>query len=361
MTTKEEILKALETESVEDLGLKGTLRDITKEINLDDKGNLTLKVLLPKRGMEDILKIKLMNALGDFEDLASVKVEFFTPQAAQPQPQMQAPQIPTLGPGLPPKRKIPGVKRVLLVGSGKGGVGKSTVAANLAVALKGEGFKVGLLDADIYGPSVPTIMGLKNAVLTVNDKQQIVPAEKEGIKVLSIGLMLPSEDTPVIWRGALLMKAIQQFITEVAWGELDYLVVDLPPGTGDVQLTLAQNLVIDGSVVVTTPQDVALADVKKAVAMFEQLSVPVLGLVENMAYFVCPKCGEISEIFGPSKVENYASSKGLPILVRIPVEPSVSRASDEGKPVVAAYPESETAKAFRKLAKTIVKKLPVRN
>jgi len=356
MTTKEEILKALETESVKDLGIKGTLRDITKEVILDEKGNLTLKILLPKRGVEDILKIKLMNALGDFEDLHSVKVEFFTPQPTQGQP--PKPQIPTLGPGLPPKRKLPGIKRVILVGSGKGGVGKSTVATNLAVALKEEGYKVGLLDADIYGPSVPTLLGLKNTALTVNDKQRIVPAEREGLKVLSIGLMLPNEDTPVIWRGALLMKAVQQFLYEVDWGQLDYLVVDLPPGTGDVQLTLAQNLIIDGSIVVTTPQDVALSDVRKAVAMFEELGVPILGLVENMAYFVCPHCGKTSKIFGESKVKEYSKNKGLPILAEIPIEPVVSQASDEGKPVVTSFPESQTARAFRTLAKMVAEKLP---
>jgi len=357
MVTKEEILKALERENLKELGIEATLRDITKNIELDPNGNLVIHMLLPKRGIEDILKIKLTHALGDFEDLKSVKVKFYSPQpSGGPQ---NPPQIPTVGPGLPPKRRIAGVKRVILVGSGKGGVGKSTVAANLAVALKKEGYKVGLLDADIYGPSIPTILGLKNAVVTVGDNQRILPVEKNGLKVLSIGFMLPNEDTPVIWRGALLMKAISQFLFEVDWGELDYLVVDLPPGTGDVQLTLAQNLIIDGSIVVTTPQDVALADVKKAIAMFEELGVPILGLVENMAYFVCPKCGEKSFIFGKGRVEEYARQKGLKILAQIPVEPQVSTASDEGKPVVEAFEDSETARAFKKLAKEVATLVPV--
>lgn len=338
MVTKEEILRALEREDLKELQMEGSLRDITRDVEIDQNGNLVLHIFLPRRGVEDILKIKLMNALGDIEGLNSVKVRFYTAQAGQPQqpPQGGMPQIPTLGPGLPPKRKIPGIKRVILVGSGKGGVGKSTVAANLAVALKKAGYKVGLLDADIYGPSVPTILGLKNAVVSVNDNQKILPVEKNGLKVLSIGFMLPNEETPVIWRGALLMKAIQQFMFDVDWGELDYLVVDLPPGTGDVQLTLAQNLILDGAIVVTTPQDVALADVKKAVAMFEELGVPVLGLVENMAYFVCPNCGERSYIFGKGRVEEYAKRKGLEILAQIPTEPSVSEASDRGEPVVEA-------------------------
>lgn len=357
MVTKEEILKALEKEDLKDLGVDYTLKDITKEVELDEKGNLVLHILLPKKGIEDFLKIKLTHALGDLEELNSVKVKFYSPQPEGGQKQM--PQIPTLGPGLPPKRKIAGVKRIVLVGSGKGGVGKSTVAVNLAVALKKEGFKVGLLDADIYGPSIPTILGLKNAVVTVSDDQRILPVEKNGLKVLSIGFMLPSEETPVIWRGALLMKAISQFLFEVDWGELDYLVIDLPPGTGDVQLTLAQNLVIDGAIAVTTPQDVALADVKKAIAMFEELSIPLLGLVENMAFFVCPKCGEKSFIFGQGRVEEYAKQKGLKVLAQIPVEPQVSLASDEGKPVVEAFEDSETAKAFKKLAKEISAVLPV--
>ena len=357
MVTKEEILQALEKEDLKELHMEGSLRDITREVEIDQNGNLVLHILLPRRGVEDILKIKLMNALGDIEGLNSVKVKFYSPQPQQPQGGM--PQIPTLGPGLPSKRKIPGVKRIILVGSGKGGVGKSTVAANLAVALKKAGYRVGLLDADIYGPSVPTILGLKNAVVSVSDDQRILPVEKNGLKVLSIGFMLPNEETPVIWRGALLMKAIQQFMFEVDWGELDYLVVDLPPGTGDVQLTLAQNLILDGAIVVTTPQDVALADVKKAVAMFEELGVPVLGLVENMAYFVCPNCGEKSYIFGKGRVEEYAKQKGLEILAQIPTEPAVSEASDKGEPVVEAYPESLTAKAFEELAQKVVKKVPV--
>ena len=357
----------MEKEDLKELHMEGTLKDITRDVEIDQKGNLVLHIFLPRRGVEDILKIKLMNALGDIEGLNSVKVKFYAPQPQQPQqpPQPQPPQgggmpqIPTLGPGLPPKRKLPGVKRIILVGSGKGGVGKSTVAANLAVALKKQGYKVGLLDADIYGPSVPTILGLKNAVVSVGDNRRILPVEKDGLKVLSIGFMLPNEETPVIWRGALLMKAIQQFLFEVDWGDLDYLVVDLPPGTGDVQLTLAQNLVIDGALVVTTPQDVALADVKKAVAMFEELGVPILGLVENMAYYICPKCGEKGYIFGKGRVENYASQKGLEILAKIPVEPIVSEASDKGIPVVEAFPETETAKAFNELAQKVVQKVPV--
>jgi len=350
---KERILKALSQEDLKkELGQDIKISDLVKDIVMDENNNVVLKLLLPKPGLEDILKLKIFHALGDFEDINSVRLEFINPQQP-PRQQTPPPQIPTIGGGLPQKRRIPGIKRVILVGSGKGGVGKSTVAANLAVALAKEGYKVGLLDADVYGPSVPTIMGLKNAVVTVGENQRIIPVEREGIKVLSIGLMLPNEDTPVIWRGPLLMKAIQQFLFEVDWGNLDYLVIDLPPGTGDVQLTLAQNILVDGAIVVTTPQDVALADVRKAVSMFRELGIPVLGLVENMAYFVCPHCGEKSYIFGKGRVEEYAKSKGLEILTKIPIEPVVSEASDKGEPVVISHPESLTAKAFRDLAKKV--------
>ena len=358
MVKKEDILKALEREDLKELKMEGTLRDLTRDVEIDEKGNLVLHIFLPRKGVEDILKIKLLNALNDLEGLESVKVKFYNPQQG-PQTHKQVPQIPTFGSGLPQKSKIPGVKRVILVGSGKGGVGKSTVAANLAYSLQKRGYKVGLLDADIYGPSAPTVLGLKNAVVTVNDKQKIVPVDRKGLKVLSIGLMLPSEETPVIWRGALLMKAIQQFIYDVDWGELDYLIVDLPPGTGDVQLTLAQNILIDGAIVVTTPQDVALADVKKAVSMFQELGIPVMGIVENMAYYVCPRCGEIGYIFGKGRVENYAKEKGLEILTRIPLESGVSEASDRGLAVEEAYPESLTAKAFKDLAEKVNLLLPV--
>jgi len=359
--SKEQILTALEREDLKDLGSDLTLRDITKDVLIDEKGNVTLRIVVPRRGIEDILKIKLYNALGDLEGLETVRVEFIVPQPQQAPTQPPKPQLPTMGPGLPSKRKLSGVKRVILVGSGKGGVGKSTVAANLAVALKELGYRVGLLDADIYGPSIPTILGLKNAVVTVNDNKMIVPVEREGMKVLSIGMMLPSEETPVIWRGALLMKAVQQFLFEVDWGELDYLVVDLPPGTGDVQLTIAQNIIVDGSIVVSTPQDVALADVKKAVAMFQELGIPITGLVENMAYFVCPHCGKRSDIFGGSdRLEKYASEKGFEILAKVPIEPIVSELSDKGKPVVVAAPESETAKAFKEMARKVSEKLPVK-
>ncbi|MGC8650533.1 MAG: Mrp/NBP35 family ATP-binding protein [Hydrogenobaculum sp.] len=251
------------------------------------------------------------------------------------------------------KRSIKGVKRIIPVASGKGGVGKSTVATNLAMALSKLGRSVGLLDADIYGPSVPTMLGTKGARLTANVFNKIIPIEKYGVKMISMGFLLPSEDTPVIWRGPILMQALNQFLFDVDWGPLDYLILDLPPGTGDVQLSLAQNTAIDGAVVVTTPQDVALVDVKKAVSMFREVNIPILGVVENMAYFVCPETGKEYRIFGESKVPQFVQTYNLKLLGSIPIEPDVTKYADEGMPIVEASPESRTAKAFMGIAKIV--------
>ncbi len=251
------------------------------------------------------------------------------------------------------KRSVPGVKRIILVGSGKGGVGKSTVSANLALALSKLDSNVGLLDADIYGPSIPKIMGVEGGRLQVSDKNKIIPLKQYDISLVSMGFLLPSEDVPVIWRGPMLMKALTQMLFDVDWNNLDYLVIDLPPGTGDVQLTLAQTIKIDGAVVVTTPQDVALADVRKATAMFQKVEIPILGVIENMAYFICPDSGEKFYIFGKGKTAEFASAYNIKILGSIPLDPKVAELSDSGKPVVIENPESEVAKAFISIAKVI--------
>ncbi len=251
------------------------------------------------------------------------------------------------------KRSVPGVKRIILVGSGKGGVGKSTVSANIALALSKLNGKVGLLDADIYGPSIPKIMGVEGSRLQVSEKNKIIPISKYNISLVSMGFLLPSEDVPVIWRGPMLMKALTQMLFDVDWNDLDYLVIDLPPGTGDVQLTLAQTIKINGAVVVTTPQDVALADVRKATAMFQKVEIPVLGVIENMAYFICPDSGKKYYIFGKGKTSEFASAYGIKILGSIPLDPEVAELSDKGKPVVIEKPDSEVAKAFIAIGKII--------
>src|SRR5512139_80538 len=246
------------------------------------------------------------------------------------------------------RKPVPGVRNVLAVASGKGGVGKSTVSANLAVALARNGARVGLLDADIYGPSVPTLLGLKGRKLSGEDGQ-ILPAEAHGLKVVSIGFLL-EEDSPVIWRGPMLMKALSQFLHGTKWGELDYLVIDLPPGTGDVQISLVQMTPVAGAVVVTTPQDLALIDVLKAVRMFEKVGVPILGVVENMSWFLCPHCAGRSEIFGHGGARKACEATGLPFLGEVPLQMELREASDAGEPLVAKSPESPAAVAIAKAA-----------
>jgi ATP-binding protein involved in chromosome partitioning len=246
------------------------------------------------------------------------------------------------------RRPVPGVRNILAVASGKGGVGKSTMSVNIAVALQRAGARVGLLDADIYGPSIPTLLSLKGYPLTGEDGM-ILPAEHNGMKVLSIGFML-EDDSPVIWRGPMLMKALEQFLHGTKWGELDYLVIDLPPGTGDVQLSLVQMTPVAGAIVVTTPQDLALIDVKKAVRMFEKVGVPILGVIENMSYFLCPHCAGRSEIFGHGGAEETCRRMGLRFLGEVPLQMELRESSDEGRPLVSRNPDAPAARAIEKAA-----------
>ncbi|MCL5966141.1 MAG: iron-sulfur cluster carrier protein ApbC [Deltaproteobacteria bacterium] len=239
---------------------------------------------------------------------------------------------------------IPGVRNVIAVASGKGGVGKSTMSVNIAVALAENGARVGLLDADIYGPSVPTLLNLKGHKLH-GEEGLIVPAGTQGVKALSIGFLL-EEDTPVIWRGPMLMKALEQFLHGTKWGDLDYLVVDLPPGTGDVQLSLVQQVPVAGAIVVTTPQDLALIDVLKAVRMFEKVGVPVLGVIENMSWFSCPHCAGRSEIFGHGGAKDACRRLGLRFLGEVPLQVELREASDAGIPLVSRHPDSPAARAI---------------
>jgi len=241
------------------------------------------------------------------------------------------------------RQPLPGVKNVIAVGAGKGGVGKTTVAVNLAIALAKRGSKVGIIDGDIYGPNVPIMLGMKTELVT--DGQKIVPAEKYGLQVISMGF-LTNDDAPIIWRGPMLHGALQQFFREVRWAALDYLVVDLPPGTGDVALSLSQTVPVAGAIVVTTPQQVSLADSRRAIAMYKKLNIPTLGVIENMSYFACPECGHESDIFGHGGGEKMAADLGIPFAGRIPVYQPIREGSDAGVPLMISEPDSPAARAF---------------
>ena len=254
---------------------------------------------------------------------------------------------------------LPGVKNVIPVASGKGGVGKSTVSANLAVALAQSGAQVGLMDADVYGPSIPTLMGLTEKPVSGPNKQMI-PVTQYEVKIISMGFFLP-EEKAVIWRGPMLDKMITQFLGGVQWGELDYLIIDLPPGTGDIQLSLCQKVPLTGAVIVSTPQDVALNVALKAIAMFNQLNTPILGIVENMSHYRCSHCGQRDEIFGTGGAREVSDSRGLPFLGEIPLSTNIRVHSDQGKPVVLADPESEQAKAFLQVAENTAAQISIRN
>ncbi len=265
-------------------------------------------------------------------------------------------------PNLKPKAKaepqgpqmVPGVDRIVAVASGKGGVGKSTVSANLAVALAAEGRRVGLLDADVYGPSQPRMLGVSGRPASPDGKT-ILPMRNHGVTMMSLGLMT-NDDQAVVWRGPMLMGALQQMMLQVQWGALDVLIVDLPPGTGDVQLTLSQKFAVDGAIIVSTPQDVALLDARKGIDMFRQLKTPILGMIENMSTHICSNCGHEEHLFGHGGVAKEAEKLGVPLLAEIPLHLDIRVAADGGAPIVASKPDSPQAAAFRELARTLVNK-----
>jgi len=255
----------------------------------------------------------------------------------------------------PPSAILPEVRFTIAVASGKGGVGKSTVAANLALALERVGKRVGLMDSDIYGPSQQMMMGIDEKPY-VNEANQIVPVERYGVRVMSLGFLM-DVDQPVIWRGPMVMKAVEQFLQDVAWGRLDFLVIDLPPGTGDAQLTLTQKIHLSGAVIVTTPQDVSLIDARKGLAMFQKVNVPVLGIVENMSYYVCPSCGHREEIFKHGGGRRTAEALQVPFLGEIPLDPKVVAGGDAGRPIVASDPRSAVSEAYLRIAEGIARRL----
>ncbi|KAI9012996.1 P-loop containing nucleoside triphosphate hydrolase protein, partial [Gaertneriomyces semiglobifer] len=267
-----------------------------------------------------------------------------------------APTLPRMARGLPTKKPIEGVRHVIAVASGKGGVGKSTTAVNLAVALSHLNLRIGLLDADLFGPSIPTMLNLHNQNPTINEMNHLIPLQNYGIKTMSMGFLIP-EEKPVVWRGLMVMKAMEQLLRQVDWSGLDILVVDMPPGTGDTQLTLTQNVPLDGAVIVSTPQDVALKDARKGVEMFKTVDVPILGLVQNMSSFHCPNCNHTTHIFGQDGGLRQANALGIDVIGDVPLHADVCATSDMGTPIVVAQPEGIHAKVYQGLARKVAEKL----
>jgi ATP-binding protein involved in chromosome partitioning len=328
---RDAVLNALRVVNDPDLRRDIVSLGFVKDLSLKDGHvSFTIELTTPACPVKDQLREQATAAVRALPGVSSVDVRMTANVRS-----VSAPET-----GRPP---LPGVKNIIAVGAGKGGVGKTTVAVNLALALARCGSRVGILDGDIYGPNVPIMLGLTATQLTTDGKQ-IVPAEKYGIQVVSMGF-LTSDDAPVIWRGPMLHGAIQQFFREVAWRDLDYLIVDMPPGTGDVALSLSQTVSVVGSIVVTTPQKVSLADTLRAVRMYQKLNITPMGLVENMSYYACPNCHHEADIFGHGGGERLAEQLGVPFLGRLPVYQPIREGSDTGVPIVVSEPGSSAGRA----------------
>lgn len=350
--TKDDVMTALRSIRMPGSGRDIVEADIVRAVTVDDGRVSFILEVDPAEGAA--LEPTRAAAQAAVEALPGVSAVSSLLTAHGPAPKAPPPDLkigrhptPQAGP-----QAVPGVCHILAIASGKGGVGKSTVAANLAVALAAEGKKIGLLDADIYGPSQPRMMGVSGRPRSPDGKT-ILPLHNHGVTIMSIGLML-REGEAVVWRGPMLMGALQQLMGQVAWGELDALIVDLPPGTGDVQLTLSQKYTLAGAILVSTPQDIALLDARKALDMFDKTKVPVLGLIENMSSYICPNCGHEEHIFGHGGAKAEAARLGVPFLGEVPLDIAIRLAGDSGTPAVAAHPTSAEAEAFRAIARRLI-------
>ena len=357
-TLQERIAKALSNVRNARTGADVYSTQQVRDIATTTDGKVHLTLLLTKDDDPALAKT-VRQAVASVDGVADVQMEIApvkipdapkAPTKGRMLPVMdQAPAAPAR-PAAPTPKHYPNLGKIIAVSSGKGGVGKSTVAVNLAVALAAAGKRVGLMDADIYGPNIPRMMGVSGQPSVINEK--IIPLEAHGVKLISLGMMI-EPDQPAIWRGPIVMKIITQFIADVAWGQLDYFFVDMPPGTGDAQLSLVQATQVDGALIVTTPQEVSVGDALRGVKMFQRVGVPVLGIVENMSWFECPHCGKPSALFGSGGGEKLAKAVDLPLLGQIPLYPRVMEGGDNGTPIVTGDAGSSAAKALMKIASLV--------
>jgi len=341
---EETVLEALKAVRDPDLNRDIVSLKFIKNLKIDGgRVAFTIELTTPACPVKDQMRDQARAVVAAIPGVTSVEIEMTA--------QVRSTATPEAG-----KAQVPGVKNIIAVGAGKGGVGKTTVAVNLAIALSQAGGRVAMIDGDIYGPNVPIMLGLQTQLTT--DGQKIVPAEQYGIQIVSMGF-LTGDDAPIIWRGPMLHGVIQQFFREVRWDRIDYLIVDMPPGTGDVALSLSQTVPVSGAVVVTTPQTVSIADTRRALRMYQKLNVPTLGLVENMSHFVCPGCAVESDIFGKGGGESLAQELSVPFLGRIPIYEPIRVGGDTGIPIAIGEPQSAAARAFRSAAERLAAQLSI--
>ena len=353
MVTQDAVLDALravkDPDAQQDIVSLGLIRDLTIA---DSQVTFTLAFTTQSPASKATMHSMASRAVGRVPGVSKVQVKMGAGQPARP---AQAPHAHDHGPAQSRAEDfIPEVKQTIAVSSGKGGVGKSTVTVNLAVALRLAGSAVGIIDSDVYGPDIPLMLGTRGRPGMFDNR--IIPVEAHGMKMMSIGLLVNDKE-PLVWRGPMIHSFIQQMLKDVNWGALDYLVFDMPPGTGDAQLSLSQVIPLSGVVMVTTPQEVALLDVRKAIAMFQKLNVPILGIVENMSYFVAPDTGKRYSIFGEGGGKKLADEYGVPLLAQVPLDPATRQAGDEGTPITVRAPDSAQARAFRELAASVCRRL----
>ncbi len=350
IVTREAVLDVLKSITNPATGTDLVASDLVRALSVEDgKVRFVMEVDPSHAKAMEPVRQAAVTALEKIAGTGNVSALLTAHSTPKPPPDLQIGRHPTPQKG---PEKLPGVNAVIAVASGKGGVGKSTVSANLAVALVAEGKKVGMLDADVYGPSQPRMLGVSGRPASPDGKT-ILPLRNHGVTLMSIGLMT-KEDEAVVWRGPMLMGALQQMLGQVQWGNLDVLIVDLPPGTGDVQMTLTQKTQVAGVIIVSTPQDISLLDARKAVNMFNKMGTRIVGMIENMSTYVCPKCGHEEHIFGHGGARSDAERLGLPFLGEIPLNLDIRLASDGGAPLVVSKPESPEAKAFRAIARKLI-------